>query len=62
MGGRLSRCGDNMRIGSLVMYLNDGDLGIIVEVDPCNGMLRVHWFSAWGYGWQLESELELVCE
>ena len=51
-----------MRVGSLVMYLNDGDLGIIVEVDPCNGMLRVHWFSAWGYGWQLGSELELVCE
>ena len=51
-----------MRIGSLVKYLDDGDLGIIIDIDPCSGQFRVHWLSAWGYGWQLRSELELVCD
>ena len=51
-----------MRVGSLVMYLCDGDLGIILDIDPCTGMLWIHWLSACGKGWQLRSELEVLCE
>ena len=51
-----------MRVGSLVKYLDDGDLGIIIDIDPCSNQFWIHWFFAWGYGWQLRSELELVCE
>ena len=51
-----------MRVGSLVKYLDDGDLGIIIDIDPCSGQFWIHWFSACGKGWQLRSELELVCE
>ena len=48
-------------IGSLVMYCDDGDLGIITDTDPCNGMCRIQWNDGKN-GWHLQSELEVLCE
>jgi hypothetical protein len=51
-----------MRVGSLVKYLYDGDLGIILDTDPPTDQFWILWLSADGKGWQLRSELEVVCE
>ena len=51
-----------MRIGSLVKYLDDGDLGIILDIDPCFDQFWIHWLSADGKGWQCRSELEVICK
>jgi uncharacterized protein YodC (DUF2158 family) len=49
-----------MRIGTIVRYKDDGDLGIVTEIDA-TGMYHVKW-SDGKEGWQLRSEMEVICE
>jgi len=49
-----------MRIGSLVKYLADNDLGIIIDKDEF-GEYHIRWNSGED-GWYVPSELEVLCK
>ena len=49
-----------MQIGTIVKYLADNDLGIIVDKDEF-GAYRVKWNDGCE-DWHIQSELEVVCE
>ena len=49
-----------MEVGDLVRYRDDGDIGIITEVD-CAGMAYILWASDCE-GWHLASEMEVIDE
>ena len=51
-----------MRIGSLVKYLYDGDLGIILDTDTCYDQFWILWLSGDGKGWAEKGELGVICE
>ena len=48
-----------MNIGDLVRYNEDGDIGIILEVDVDFDFYRVHW-SDGEEDFHLESEMEVI--
>jgi uncharacterized protein YodC (DUF2158 family) len=52
--------GDNMQVGTIVRYRNDGDLGIVKDIDA-TGMYYVKW-SDGKEDWHLRSEMEIVCK
>ena len=47
-----------MQVGDLVRYRDDGDIGIITEVD-CAGMAYILWASDFE-GWHIASEVEVL--
>ena len=47
-----------MEVGDLVRYRDDGDIGIITEVD-CAGMAYILWASDFE-GWHLAGEMEVI--
>ena len=49
-----------MKIGSLVTYNEDGDIGIITEVDN-DGEFYVQWADG-TEGYHIESEMEVINE
>ena len=49
-----------MKVGDLVEWTVDGDIGIITEVD-CTGMAYILWASDFE-GWHLASEMEVINE
>ena len=49
-----------MKIGTIVKYLADNDLGIIIDKDK-DGEYRVKWNDGCD-GWYILSELEIICE
>ena len=52
-----------MRIGTVVKYYADGDLGIITGINTEWGEYRVKWVVlSDGDGWYISSELEVICE
>jgi hypothetical protein len=58
--GKPPSTGGNMRIGSLVKYLADNDLGIIIDKDEF-GEYHIRWNSGED-GWYIPSELEVICK
>ena len=53
--------GIDMKVGDLVRYNDDGDIGIILEVDVDFDYYRVHW-SDGCEDFHLESEMEVLDE
>ena len=49
-----------MQVGDLVKYHDDGDTGIVLNIDA-TGMFFIHW-SDGKEGWHLYSELEVLCK
>jgi len=49
-----------MEVGDLVIYRNDGDIGVIMDCDR-TGMAYVHWTNDME-GWHIASELEVINE
>ena len=51
-----------MQVGDLVRYNDDGDIGIIIEIDPD---MYCEYLIKWGdgcEGWHLSSEYEVIHE
>jgi hypothetical protein len=49
-----------MKVGSLVRYRDDGDIGVVTKVDFA-GMMHIHWRSDFE-GWHIASEVEVISE
>ena len=49
-----------MQVGDLVKYHDDGDTGIVLNIDA-TGMFFIHWSDS-KEGWYLPSELEVICK
>ena len=49
-----------MKVGDLVRYRDDGDIGVVTEVDFA-GMAHIHWASDFE-GWHIASEVEVIDE
>ena len=50
-----------LKVGDLVRYKDDGDIGIVILVNIEDaGDYKVQW-SDGCYGWHLLSELEVLC-
>tara|TARA_R110000851_G_scaffold217047_1_gene369937 strand:- start:955 stop:1098 length:144 start_codon:yes stop_codon:yes gene_type:complete len=47
-----------VEVGDLVRYRDDGDIGIIMEVD-CTGMAYILWVNDFE-GWHIASEMEVL--
>ena len=47
-------------IGTIVRYRNDGDIGIVKNIDA-TGMCLIDW-SDGCMGWHLQSEMEIICK
>jgi hypothetical protein len=51
-----------MEVGDLVRYIDDGDVGIIIDIDPDNyGEYHVKWGDGCE-GWHRTSDMEVICK
>ena len=48
-----------MKVGDLVRYVGDGDIGVITSIDK-NGMMRIEWQNDISGWWAGDHHLEVI--